>query len=68
MDSVERGMNLVAMTIINPGKKYWPSRRSKQGPPVLKSALLPTEERPKAWLVNTAPGLDTHYLQKQLRI
>ena len=27
-DSGERGMNLVAMTIINPGKEYWPSRES----------------------------------------
>ena len=43
MDSVERGMNPVAMTIINPRKEYWPSRGSKQPPPVLKSTTLPTE-------------------------
>ena len=36
-------MNPVTMTIINPWKKCWPSRASKQGPPVLKSAMLPTE-------------------------
>ena len=43
MDSGERGMNPVAMTIINPRKEYWPSRGSNQRPPVLKSATLPTE-------------------------
>ena len=42
-DSDERGMNPVAMTIINPRKEYWPSRGSNQRPPVLKSATLPTE-------------------------
>ena len=42
-DSGERGMNPVAMTIINPGKEYWPSRVSNQRPPVLKFATLPTE-------------------------
>ena len=26
MDSGERGMNLVPLTIINPGKEYWPSQ------------------------------------------
>ena len=26
IESAERGMNPVAMTIINPGKEYWPSR------------------------------------------
>ena len=40
MDSGERGMNPAAMTIINPRKEYWPSRGSKQQPPVLKSAML----------------------------
>ena len=29
MDSGERGMNPVAMTIINPWKEYWPSWRIK---------------------------------------
>ena len=33
----------VPMTIINPWKEYWPSRGSNQRPPVLKSAMLPTE-------------------------
>ena len=42
-DSGERGMNPVAMTIINPRKEYWPSRGSNQRLPVLKSATLPTE-------------------------
>ena len=42
-DSGERGMNPVAMTIINPRKEYWPSRGSNQRPPILKSATLPTE-------------------------
>ena len=42
-DSGERGMNPVAMTIINPRKEYCPSRESNQRPPALKSATLPTE-------------------------
>ena len=42
-DSSERGMNPVAMTIINPWKEYWLSRGSNQQPPVLKSAMLQTE-------------------------
>ena len=36
-------MNPVAVTIISPGKEYWPSRGSIHRPPVLKSATLPTE-------------------------
>ena len=43
MESDERGMNPVVMTIINPRKEYWPSRGSNQRPPILKSATLPTE-------------------------
>ena len=43
MDSGERGMKPVAMTIINPQKEYWPSWGSNQRPPVLKSETLPTE-------------------------
>ena len=35
MDSIERGMNPVAMTIISPRKYFWPSRRSNLGPPGL---------------------------------
>ena len=35
-DSGERGMNPVAMTIINPQKEYWPIRGLNQRPPVLK--------------------------------
>ena len=42
-DSVERGMNPVAMTIINPRKEYWPSPGSNKRPPVLKSSTLPTD-------------------------
>ena len=42
-DIGERGMNPVAMTIINPRKEYWSSRGSNQRPPVLKSAMLLTE-------------------------
>ena len=42
-DSGERGMNPVAMTIINSRKEYWPSRGSNQRPPVLKSTTLPAE-------------------------
>ena len=42
MDSGERGMNSVAMTINNPRKEYQPSQGSNQRPPVLKS--LPTEQ------------------------
>ena len=43
MEGGERGMNPVAMTIIDPRKEYWPSRGSNQRPPVLKSRRLPTE-------------------------
>ena len=43
MDSSERKMNPVTMTIINPWNKYLPSRGSNQRPTVLKSAMLPTE-------------------------
>ena len=43
MDSSERGMNPVTMTIINPQREYWPSWRLNQRPPVLKSATLLTE-------------------------
>ena len=42
MDSGERGMNPVAMTIISPQKEYWANQASNQRPPVLKSAMLPT--------------------------
>ena len=43
MVSGERGMNPVAVTIINPRKEHWSSRGSNQRPPVLKSCWLPTE-------------------------
>ena len=45
MDSSERGINPVAMTIIKPRKEYWLSRGSNQRPPVLKSTLLLAEPR-----------------------
>ena len=35
-DSSQRGMNPVAMNIINPWKEYWPSLGSNKRPPVLK--------------------------------
>ena len=41
MDSGERGMNPVAVTIVIHRKGYWPSRN--QRPPVPKSCALPTE-------------------------
>ena len=43
MESCERGMNPVTMTIINPLKDYWPSPELNQQPPVLKSAMLQNE-------------------------
>ena len=43
MDSGQRGINPVAMTIINSGKEYWPSQGSNKQLPVLKSCALPTE-------------------------
>ena len=43
MISGDRGMNPVAMTIINPLKEYWQSWGSNQRSPVLKSCTLPTE-------------------------
>ena len=54
MDSGERGMNPVTMTI-NPRKKYRPSWGSNQRPLVLKSATPPTELRDLA--SNTDPDL-----------
>ena len=42
MDNGERGINPVAMTFVNPGREYWPSRGSNQQPPVLKACMLPT--------------------------
>ena len=42
MDSGERGMNPVAMTIMDPRKEYWPSQGLSQRP-VLKSAMLLSE-------------------------
>ena len=51
----ERGMNPVAMTIINPRKEYWPSQGSDQRP-VLKSAVLPTD----LW------GLGSHKIQTDI--
>ena len=42
-DSGARGMNPVAITIINPRKEYWLSWGSNQRLPALKSATLPTE-------------------------
>ena len=43
MDSGERGMNPVAMILINSGKEYQPSRETNQQPPVLKSFTLSIE-------------------------
>ena len=40
MDSSERGMNSVAMTIINAQIEYWPNRGLNQKPPDLKLILL----------------------------
>ena len=42
-DSGERGIDPVAMTIINPRKEYWLSQGSNKRPPGLKSATLLTE-------------------------
>ena len=42
-DGGERGMNPVAMTVINPWKEDWPNQGSNQRSPVLKSTMLPTE-------------------------
>ena len=50
MNSGERGMNPVAMTIINPRKEYWLSQGLNQQTPVLKSATLLTE----LWALATA--------------
>ena len=44
MDSGERGMNPVSMTIIKPQKENWLRQGSNQRPPVLKSSTLPTEQ------------------------
>ena len=62
MNSGERGMNPVAMTIINPGKEYWLNCGSNQGTPVLKSCTLPTEHgawQGTAWLsCDVGPGFE----------
>ena len=43
MNSCERGMNPVTMTIIHPWKEYWQSRGLNQRPSVLKWCMLLTE-------------------------
>ena len=43
MDSGERGMKPVAMTIINPWKECWPSRGLNSRPSILKFCKLPIE-------------------------
>ena len=43
MDSGDRGMNPVEMTIVKPRKAYQPIRGSNKPTPVLKSATLPTQ-------------------------
>ena len=43
LDSGERGMNHVAMTIFNPQTEYCQSRRSNQRHTILKSCAVPTE-------------------------
>ena len=43
MHGDSRGMNPVAMTLVNPRKEYWPSRGSNKRPLVLKSCALPIE-------------------------
>ena len=43
IDSGERGMNPVAVAIVNPRKECWPSRESNQRPPVLQSCTLTTD-------------------------
>ena len=43
MDSGERGMNPVTMTVTKPRKEYWPSRGSNQQPLIFRSCTLPTE-------------------------
>ena len=44
MGGGERAINHVAMTIINPRREYWLSRRSSQKPSVLKPCTLTTEQ------------------------
>ena len=43
MESGEKRMNPVPVTIVNPWKEYWPSRGSNQQPTVPKSRMTPTE-------------------------
>ena len=43
MDSGEKGMNPVAVTIIKPWKKYLQNWRFEPRPSVFKSLVLPTE-------------------------
>ena len=43
INSDEKGMNPVAMTIVNPWQEYWPSRGSNQRSPVLKPLTLQTD-------------------------
>ena len=42
MNSHERGMDPVAMTIINPLRENWPRHKSNEQPPVLKLCTIPT--------------------------
>ena len=52
MDRDERGMNPIAMTIINPWNEYWLSRGSNERLPVPKSCMLLTI---KLCLLNPLP-------------
>ena len=60
MDSGERGMNPVAVIIINYRKEFWLSRRSNQRPLILKSCTLPSELR------DTAPHNLVEYLHNRI--
>ena len=43
VDTGEKGISPVAMTITNPRKEYWPSWGSNQRPSILKSCTLPND-------------------------
>ena len=61
-DSGERGIKLVAMSIINPWRECWLSQGSNQQPPAHKSATLLTELQ--AWAIKLKPDLDLHYMHR----
>ena len=58
MDSGEKGINLVEITIITSRKEYWSSPGIERASPVFKSCTLPTEPLGSVLCEKAASGLE----------